>query len=203
MDPAPSPGNHGNHQQAARLAVEAFYAAADPKAFPEQLTKEELKPFAPARLLLGGGTRHLASRVRPAPRRSAPPNPAQNVYGVWGGRASQSQGKTWAAHRARGPALRTPARAGPSSPTCRPTRPSSAATSSPRSTRACRSPSRAPRRRPPRRRSSTARYPPGRHRPARHPVRPAPSTFDVRPGTAFTVRSPRPPRPRERWAARP
>ncbi|MGW0811563.1 PIG-L family deacetylase, partial [Nonomuraea sp. NPDC002799] len=55
MDPAPSPGNHGNHQQAARLAVEAFYAAADPKAFPAQLSGEGLRPYAPARLLLGGG----------------------------------------------------------------------------------------------------------------------------------------------------
>ncbi|MFI7639266.1 sugar-binding protein [Nonomuraea sp. NPDC049400] len=96
MDPAPSPGNHGNHQQAARLAVQAFYAAADPKVFPEQITREGLKPFAPARLLLGGGRGtsqtgpSCASTFRPA-------NPAQNVYGVWGGRASQAQGKTWAA----------------------------------------------------------------------------------------------------------
>ncbi|MFC4120864.1 sugar-binding protein [Nonomuraea zeae] len=96
MDPAPTPGNHGNHQQAARLAVEAFYAAADPKAFPEQLTREGLRPFAPARLLLGGGRGtsqtgpDCASTFRPA-------NPAQNVYGVWGGRASRSAGRTWAA----------------------------------------------------------------------------------------------------------
>ncbi|MFG1706212.1 sugar-binding protein [Nonomuraea sp. M3C6] len=96
MDPAPTPGNHGNHQQAARLAVEAFYAAADPKAFPEQITREGLRPFAPARLLTGGarGTsqtgQDCASTFRPA-------NPAQNVYGVWSGRGSQAQGKTWAA----------------------------------------------------------------------------------------------------------
>ncbi|MEU7853280.1 sugar-binding protein [Nonomuraea sp. NPDC049141] len=96
MDPAPSPGNHGNHQQAARLAVEAFYAAADPKAFPEQITREGLRPFAPARLFLGGG--RGTSQVGPACAATfRPTNPAQNVYGVWSGRASQSQGKTWAA----------------------------------------------------------------------------------------------------------
>ncbi|MEU0571946.1 sugar-binding protein, partial [Nonomuraea sp. NPDC005983] len=97
MDPAPSPGNHGNHQQAARLAVKAFYAAADPKAFPEQITREGLRPFAPSRVFLGGGRGtsksgpDCASTFRPA-------NPAQNVYGVWSGRPSQSQGgRTWAA----------------------------------------------------------------------------------------------------------
>ncbi|MEQ4721831.1 sugar-binding protein [Nonomuraea sp. B19D2] len=96
MDPAPSPGNHGNHQQAARLAVQAFYAAADPKAFPEQITREGLKPFAPARLLLGGG--RGTSQTGPSCASTfRPTNPAQNVYGVWGGRASQVQGKTWAA----------------------------------------------------------------------------------------------------------
>ena len=95
MGPAPTPGNHGNHQLAARLAVEAFYAAADPKAFPEQVTREGLRPFAPARLLTGGarGTSRTgpdcASTFRPA-------NPAENVYGVWSGRAS-GQGRTWAA----------------------------------------------------------------------------------------------------------
>ncbi|MEV0822231.1 sugar-binding protein [Nonomuraea rubra] len=96
MDPAPTPGNHGNHQEAARLAVEAFHAAADPEAFPEQLREEGLRPFAPARLLTGGarGTSRTgpdcASTFRPA-------NAAQNVFGVWSGRTSPSRGRTWAA----------------------------------------------------------------------------------------------------------
>ncbi|MER7616333.1 sugar-binding protein [Nonomuraea wenchangensis] len=95
MDPAPTPGNHGNHQQAARLAIEAFYAAADPKAFPEQITREGLKPFAPARLLTGGG--RGTSQVGPSCGATfRPANPAQNVYGVWSGRTS-SAGRTWAA----------------------------------------------------------------------------------------------------------
>ncbi|MEV1000761.1 sugar-binding protein [Nonomuraea sp. NPDC050202] len=96
MDPAPTPGNHGNHQEAARLAVEAFYTAADPKAFPEQIGEEGLRPFAPSRLLTGGarGTSRTgpdcASTFRPA-------NAAQNVFGVWSGRPSPSRGRTWAA----------------------------------------------------------------------------------------------------------
>ncbi|WP_327085032.1 PIG-L family deacetylase [Nonomuraea sp. NBC_01738] len=95
MDPAPSPGNHGNHQQAARLAVAAFYAAADPKAFPEQLAKEGLKPFAPARLFLGGG-RGTSQNGPSCASTFQPANPAQNVFGVWSGRPSTA-GRTWAA----------------------------------------------------------------------------------------------------------
>ncbi|TMR14717.1 hypothetical protein ETD86_28455 [Nonomuraea turkmeniaca] len=95
MDPAPTPGNHGNHQEAARLAIEAFYAAADPKVFPEQITREGLRPFAPARLLTGGG--RGTSQTGPSCASSfRPANPAQNVYGVWSGRPSES-GRTWAA----------------------------------------------------------------------------------------------------------
>ncbi|MFE3448266.1 sugar-binding protein [Nonomuraea sp. NPDC059194] len=96
MDPAPSPGNHGNHQQAARLAVEAYHAAADPRAFPEQITREGLRPFAPARVLLGRA--RGVSRTGPdCASTFRPDNPAQNVYGVWSGNTSQRQGRTWAA----------------------------------------------------------------------------------------------------------
>ncbi len=54
MDPAPSPGNHGNHQFAARTALEAFYAAADPNVFSSQITQEGLQPWRAKRLFLGG-----------------------------------------------------------------------------------------------------------------------------------------------------
>jgi LmbE family N-acetylglucosaminyl deacetylase len=56
MNPAPTPGNHGNHQEAARLAVEAYHAAADPGAFPQQISGEGLAPFAPAMVLRSGGS---------------------------------------------------------------------------------------------------------------------------------------------------
>ncbi|MFB4274064.1 sugar-binding protein [Nonomuraea sp. MTCD27] len=96
MDPAPTPGNHGNHQEAARLAVEAYYAAADPKAFPEQITREGLRPFAPARLLTGGA-RGTSQTGQACGSTFRPANPAQNVFGVWSGRTSAERGKTWAA----------------------------------------------------------------------------------------------------------
>ncbi|MFB9470097.1 sugar-binding protein [Nonomuraea salmonea] len=96
MDPAPTPGNHGNHQEAARLAIAAFYAAADPKAFPGQITKEGLRPFAPARLFTGGA--RGTGQVGPSCSSTYKPNnPAQNVFGVWSGRTSPSRGRTWAA----------------------------------------------------------------------------------------------------------
>ncbi|MEV4175769.1 sugar-binding protein [Nonomuraea sp. NPDC049709] len=96
MDPAPTPGNHGNHQEAARLAVEAYYAAADPKVFPEQITREGLRPFAPARLLTGGA-RGTSQTGQACGSTFRPANPAQNVFGVWSGRTSAERGKTWAA----------------------------------------------------------------------------------------------------------
>jgi LmbE family N-acetylglucosaminyl deacetylase len=45
MDPAPVGGQHGHHQAAGRLATEAFAAAADPGAFPEQLRDEGVNPW--------------------------------------------------------------------------------------------------------------------------------------------------------------
>lgn len=54
MNPAPSPGQHGNHQAAGWLAVEAFDLAADPGAFPVQVEKEGLRPWRPRKLYFGG-----------------------------------------------------------------------------------------------------------------------------------------------------
>ncbi|MCW2944824.1 MAG: hypothetical protein JWR24_1541 [Actinoallomurus sp.] len=94
MTPSPIPGQHGNHQEAGRLAVEAYYLAADPKAFPEQLTKEHLKPWRAGRLL---HQEHLVkSGTGPSCETTfTPTDPSADVYGVWGGRASK-QGRTWA-----------------------------------------------------------------------------------------------------------
>jgi LmbE family N-acetylglucosaminyl deacetylase len=54
MNPAPTPGQHGHHQAAGVLATEAYDAAADPKRFPEQLTKEGLSVWQPRKLYYGG-----------------------------------------------------------------------------------------------------------------------------------------------------
>ncbi len=95
MNPAPSPGNHGNHQEAGRLAVEAFTAAADPTRFPEQIRKEGLKPWAPLRLLV-----RTSAATSPTGAACATDftlkDTTQNVYGVWSGERAKS-GRTWAA----------------------------------------------------------------------------------------------------------
>jgi LmbE family N-acetylglucosaminyl deacetylase len=54
MNPAPSPGQHGNHQAAGWLATEAFEAAADPSQFPDQLRLEGLSPWRPRKLFFAG-----------------------------------------------------------------------------------------------------------------------------------------------------
>ncbi|WP_339576235.1 sugar-binding protein [Pseudokineococcus basanitobsidens] len=93
MNPAPSPGNHGNHQEAARLALEAYQVAGDPSVFPEQLTQEGLEPFSPDRVLLNtvAGTRATGPAC---PQQVQLSDPTQTVYGVWSG-AQAPDGRTW------------------------------------------------------------------------------------------------------------
>jgi LmbE family N-acetylglucosaminyl deacetylase len=55
MNPAPNPGQHGHHQSAGVLATEAFSAAADPRRFPLQLSKEGLSVWQARKLYYGGG----------------------------------------------------------------------------------------------------------------------------------------------------
>jgi LmbE family N-acetylglucosaminyl deacetylase len=94
MTPSPIPGQHGNHQEAGRLAVEAYYLAADPSAFRSQITKEHLKPWRVGRLL---HQEHLVKSGTGASCESTftPTDPSADVYGVWAGRTSAA-GKTWA-----------------------------------------------------------------------------------------------------------
>ena len=51
----PGPGTHGHHQAAARLATEAFAAAADPGRFPEQIEDEHLRTWQPVKLFYNTG----------------------------------------------------------------------------------------------------------------------------------------------------
>jgi LmbE family N-acetylglucosaminyl deacetylase len=90
MDPAPTPGNHGNHQYAARLAVEAYAAAADPRAFPEQ----KLRPWAVSRLFTSGfaGT---GSTGPDCVSQFTQTEPTDRVWGAWSG-APAYGGQTWA-----------------------------------------------------------------------------------------------------------
>ena len=94
MNPAPAPGNHGHHQVAARLAVEAYEAAADPRAFRDQITREGLRPWRVGRLFRDGAEGEGATG-RDCPSRFTPAEPTDEVFGVWSGRRSLS-GRTWA-----------------------------------------------------------------------------------------------------------
>ncbi|NEE04322.1 sugar-binding protein [Phytoactinopolyspora halotolerans] len=96
MNPSPTPGNHGGHQEAARLAVEAYQAAADPDAFPEQIDDEGLEPWAVGRILQGGasGSGITGSACETTPYE--PRDPSARVFGTWQGRTSEEAGETWA-----------------------------------------------------------------------------------------------------------
>jgi LmbE family N-acetylglucosaminyl deacetylase len=95
MNPAPSPGNHGNHQYAARLAIEAFQAAADPKRFPDQVRKEGLEAFRVRRIFRSGASgsgphgSDCAATFKKEDR-------TETVASVWQGTMSRRVGKTWA-----------------------------------------------------------------------------------------------------------
>lgn len=95
MNPAPSPGQHGNHQESARIAIEAYRAAGDPARFPEQITEEGLKLFAPDRILMRAANGTSANGPDCA-RAFVPADASQTVYGVWSGTPSPD-GRTWAA----------------------------------------------------------------------------------------------------------
>ena len=96
MNPSPTPGNHGNHQYAARLAVEGFYAAANPNAYPEQIQQEGLQPFRAARLFRGGATGTSSNGPQCSSSFQAA-EPTDLWYGVWSGRVSERNGgKSWA-----------------------------------------------------------------------------------------------------------
>jgi LmbE family N-acetylglucosaminyl deacetylase len=95
MNPAPSPGNHGGHQEAALLLIQAYYAAGDPTQFRGQIRREGLKPFAPAKLFT---TQVRGTNGAPGPSCATtyePANPADDIYGVWSGRRAEN-GRTWA-----------------------------------------------------------------------------------------------------------
>ena len=63
MNPAPTPGQHGHHQAAALLATEAFAAAANPKRFPLQLTKDGLSIWQSRKLFYGGGSGEVIATI--------------------------------------------------------------------------------------------------------------------------------------------
>ncbi len=95
MNPSPTPGNHGHHQVAARLAVDAFYQAADTENFPDQLATEGLDAWSVSRIFRSGAS----GEGQPGPDCATsyvPNEPTDTVYGVWQGTVSEANGgRTW------------------------------------------------------------------------------------------------------------
>ena len=97
MNPSPTPGNHGNHQMAARFAVEAYEAAADPSAFRGQIRREGLKPWRVKRIFRSGANGTYSDSTGPECVTSfTPTEPTDETFGIWSGERSES-GETWAA----------------------------------------------------------------------------------------------------------
>lgn len=95
MSPAPTPGNHGHHQMAARLAVDAYYTAAEADAFPGQISDEGLDAWRVSRIFRSA----FSGESQPGPMCAetlAPTDPTDVAFGVWAGTESEIHGDTWA-----------------------------------------------------------------------------------------------------------
>jgi LmbE family N-acetylglucosaminyl deacetylase len=96
MNPAPTPGNHGHHQMAARFAVAAFDGAGDPSMFPDQLEVEGLDLWQPSKLFTSPFFRD-APTGQVCETEFTRQDPTDVVYGVWAGTPSEANGgTTWA-----------------------------------------------------------------------------------------------------------
>ena len=98
MNPSAVEGNHGNHQQAAMFAVEAYLLAGREDIFPEHF-EEGLEPFAPARLLRSGSNGTSSTGPDAVAQGFKPVVPSDVVYGTWNGTESERHGKRWSAVR--------------------------------------------------------------------------------------------------------
>lgn len=96
MNPSAVEGNHGNHQQAAMYALEAYLSAGDPEAFPEHL-EEGFAPWTPERILRSGAN-GTGSKGPDAVASGYTPTVASDlVFGAWDGTESARHGKRWSA----------------------------------------------------------------------------------------------------------
>lgn len=95
MDPRPF-DQHGAHQLAGRLATEAFQLAADPTAFPDQITREKYRPWRPSQLLAQNW--RFTGPTGPGCASAQPRDPATGLplRGVWEGAWSARHRTTWA-----------------------------------------------------------------------------------------------------------
>ncbi|WP_282007025.1 PIG-L family deacetylase [Propioniciclava sinopodophylli] len=94
MNPSAVEGNHGNHQQAAMFAVEAYLAAGDPKRFPEHLA-EGFRPWQPRRILRSGANGVGGTGEGGVAAGYKPTVASDVVFGAWNGTFSPRHGKRW------------------------------------------------------------------------------------------------------------
>ncbi len=94
MNPSAVEGNHGNHQQAAMFAVEAYLAAGDPERFPEHLD-EGFSTWQPRRILRAGATGEGSAGDKGVSKGFKPTVSSDVVFGVWNGTPSERHGRPW------------------------------------------------------------------------------------------------------------
>ncbi|MCG7427882.1 PIG-L family deacetylase [Helcobacillus sp. ACRRO] len=98
MNPSAVEGNHGNHQQAAMYAVEAYLKAGDPSVFPEHVD-EGFAPWTPRRILRVGANGEGATGADAVKKGFVPTIDADLVFGAWDGTYSEREGRRWSAVR--------------------------------------------------------------------------------------------------------
>ncbi|QMU96685.1 GlcNAc-PI de-N-acetylase [Microbacterium esteraromaticum] len=94
MNPSAVEGNHGNHQQAAMFAVEAYLAAGDPDRYPEHFD-EGFEPWQPRRILRSGANGSGATGEGGVAAGFTPTVASDVVFGCWNGTPSARHGKRW------------------------------------------------------------------------------------------------------------
>src|SRR5699024_9556254 len=98
MNPSAVQGNHGNHQQAAMYAVEAYLLAGREDVFPEHFD-EGLSPFSPRRLLRSGSDGESTTGPDAVSQGFQHAVASDVVFGAWDGPPSERHGKRWSAVR--------------------------------------------------------------------------------------------------------
>jgi LmbE family N-acetylglucosaminyl deacetylase len=83
MNPSPTPGNHGNHQLAARLAIDGYLAAADGTQFAD----DGFEPWSVDAIYQGGANGQEAMG-QDCGTTFKPADPTDTVFGVWQGTPS-------------------------------------------------------------------------------------------------------------------
>lgn len=96
MNPSAVEGNHGNHQQAAMYALEAYLCSGNPSVFPEHL-EEGFAAWTPQRILRSGANGTGTTGPDSVAEGYVPTVESDLVFGCWDGTPSEAHGKRWSA----------------------------------------------------------------------------------------------------------